>query len=177
MLPVWIAIAATVLLASIAAHLSTFFGIDPMDVVPGVMFIHVAIFPPFFAAILYARKAAGTGKGAQGLVLKQAPRWLRLTTSIFFAYAFINFALFFFHTSGGSPEHRNGGYELRSHGRLIREITEQEYHLQRAYVVRGFSGHWMLFSSAAITFLVGSKRMLASKQAFAVQPWPLTDRP
>src|SRR5207248_1208759 len=55
-LRIWCLFAAAVLLISAAVHCSTFMSIDPMQAIPGVMFIHVLIFPPFFAAIYYARK-------------------------------------------------------------------------------------------------------------------------
>ena len=48
----WSWVAAAVLCVSIAAHVSTFLGIDPIAECPGVMFIHLAIFPPFIAAVL-----------------------------------------------------------------------------------------------------------------------------
>ena len=158
-LRVWTLVAAVVLLLSLAAHFSTFLGIDPMEAIPGVMFIHVLIFPPFGAAIYYARKTAGSDQAHQTRVMKTSPRWLRLLTTIFGAYAVINFIAFTVFSEGGVPQKKNGKFMLHSHGRLIREMTEAEYHKHQAYVVRGFSGHWMLFSSAALMMLVGADRM------------------
>jgi hypothetical protein len=73
------------------------------------------------------------------------PIWARYVVKAFFAYALINFALFFFLSKGGVPEVREGKYVLHNHGDVIRELSEDEYELQKAYVVRGFSGHWMVF--------------------------------
>jgi hypothetical protein len=47
---------------------------------------------------------------------------------------------------GGSPSVENGNYYLHNHGQKIRDLSKEEYQRFSAYVVRGFSGHWMLFS-------------------------------
>lgn len=159
MLIAWCWAAAAVLIVSLAAHVSTFLGIDPMTRWPGVMFIHVAIFPPFIAAICYANRIGGPEEKRQEKAMNAAPRWLRILTGFFFVYTFVNFAIFIVLNEGGGPEERDGKYLLMSHGRVIREITEEEYHRQQAYVVRGFSGHWMMFSCAALMLLVGASRL------------------
>jgi len=73
------------------------------------------------------------------------PRWARYTIKAFFAYAIINFALFFFLSRDGVPDVRDGKYVLHNHGQVVRELSENEYEWQKAYVIRGFSGHWMVF--------------------------------
>lgn len=78
-------------------------------------------------------------------VFAAIPRWARYTIKAFFAYAIINFALFLFLSRGGVPDVRDGKYVLHNHGQVIRELSEKEYEWQKAYVVRGFSGHWMIF--------------------------------
>jgi hypothetical protein len=55
----WCVFAASVLFVSLLVHISTFVGIDPMEAFPGVMSIHVLIFPPFVAALIYASKVGG----------------------------------------------------------------------------------------------------------------------
>ena len=155
----WCCFAAVVLIVSLVVHLSTFLGIDPMARWPGVMFIHVTIFPPFIAAICYANRIGGPEQERQNRAISAAPLLLRIVTGIFFAYALVNFAIFMVLNEGGGPEQRGGKYLLTSHGRVIRELSENEYYRQQGYVVRGFSGHWMLFSSAALTLLVGAARL------------------
>ena len=73
------------------------------------------------------------------------PRWQQYAVKGLFAYALINFALFFYRSSGGTPEERDGKYVLQNHGTVIRELSADEYERHSAYVVRGFSGHWMVF--------------------------------
>jgi hypothetical protein len=155
----WCWFAAAVLIVSLVVHASTFLGIDPMAVWPGVMFIHLAIFPPFIAAIYYASRIGGAKQGRQDRVISSAPLWLRILAGVFFAYALVNFAIFLVLVEGGGPHEREGKYVLEEHGTVLRELSEAEYHQHRAYVVRGFSGHWMLFSSAALMGLVGAARL------------------
>src|SRR5258708_18486660 len=63
--------------------------------------------------------------------------------------------LFPYTTLFRSPEERDGKYLLMSHGAVLRQLTEDEYHAHRTYVVRGFSGHWMFFSCVSLMLLVG----------------------
>jgi hypothetical protein len=151
----WILVSAIILIVSFAAHLSTFFPIDPMESIPGIMFIHVAIFPPFIAAILSANKATREQGYDHKRILQLAPAWMRTMFYAFFAYALLNFVLFFILSGGNAPTRLDGKYFLTQHGRVVREISEAEYHRQKAYVVRGFSGHWMMFSVAAMAMLTG----------------------
>src|SRR5260370_6600612 len=155
----WCWFAAALLIVSLVVHTSTFLGIDPMVVWPGIMFIHIAIFPPFIAAIYYSERIGGKEQGRQDRLINSAPLWLRILTGLFFAYALVNFAVFKVLSEGGGPHERDGKYVLQEHGTVLRELSEAEYHQQRAYVVRGFSGHWMLFSSAALMGLVGAARL------------------
>jgi hypothetical protein len=170
----WCWFAAAVLLVSLAVHVSTFLGIDPLEKWPGVMLLHLAIFPPFFAAICYANCIGGPKHGRQDRVVKSAPRWLQVLTGVFFAYALVNFAVVMVLVEGGGPSERDGRYFVTSHGTVFRELTEAEYHQQRAYEVRGFSGHWMLFSSAALMGLVGTARLRRRSAAAPAPTLPPT---
>jgi hypothetical protein len=64
-----------------------------------------------------------------------------------------SFVVSLVHTSGGSPSEQNGLFVMESHGRITRVLTAEEYHRQRAYLVRGFSGHWMLFYLFSLSML------------------------
>ncbi len=153
----WSCLAAAVLAVSLVVHASTLLGIDPQTKWPGVMFIHVAIFPPFLAAIYCSwRPGRPSGEG-QSQAFDRAPRWLRIMSGAFFVYALVNFALFMVLSQGGGvPDQRDGKYVLHSHGKVLRELSEAEYHQQRAYEVRGSASHWMMFACAALTLLWGT---------------------
>jgi hypothetical protein len=152
----WAAMASAVFVASLAAHLATFVGIDPLESVPDVMLLHLTMFPPFIAGIVYAKKSQRGGLTPQQFQAA-VPRWLQLLVAVSFVYAMVNFGLFMALSAAGAPTKRDGRYFI-AHGRAVaHEITEAEFHQQQAYVVRGFSGHWMLFSSAALLMIVGSR--------------------
>jgi hypothetical protein len=155
LLRAWIWLAAVVLVVSLVVHVSTFFGVDPMEVFPGVMFIHLAIFPPFIAAVVYVKKVSRQTGRAEEKLFDLAPKWMRVVVGGFFVYAIANFIIFIFLVQGGGPEQRGSKYYLMSHGHIIRELSEAGYHQMQGYVVRGFSGHWMLFSSGAVLLLTG----------------------
>ena len=71
-------------------------------------------------------------------------------------------AILFFVTfvlgEGGVPAVLAGKKVIHSHGKIIRELTDAEYERQQSYVVRAFSGHWMLFYSVGITALYSKLR-------------------
>ncbi|MCA9536477.1 MAG: hypothetical protein KC593_22495 [Myxococcales bacterium] len=54
--------------------------------------------------------------------------------------------------AGGTPDLRDGVYVLHNHGTVVREITLAEYERFRTLTVRGFSGHWMIFSAVPLVF-------------------------
>lgn len=90
----------------------------------------------------------------QSKLLGLAPRPLRIACGVVATYALINFVLFMALMEGGSPSTKDGKYYLHNHGRMIRELTKGEYQRFRAYEVRGFSGHWMMFSIVPMTYFL-----------------------
>jgi len=128
---------------SLFVHLVTFFGIDPAKHVPWVWVLHLGIFVVFVPMVLM--QGSSLRKDLWNDLFAAVPRWARYAIKGFFAYAVINFALFMFLSEGGVPGERDGQYVLRNHGQIIRELSESEYERQKAYVMRGFSGHWMVF--------------------------------
>ena len=131
------------LFRSLAVHLTTFLGIDPSKHFPWVWGLHICIFIVFIPMLFVQGKTPKKDFWAR--FFTDLPLWVRSAVAVFFAYAIINFALFFFLSEGGVPGIRDGKYVLHNHGHMIRELSEVEYELQKAYVLRGFSGHWMVF--------------------------------
>lgn len=123
-------------IASLLVHLLTFAGINAADYVSWVWVLHLGIFVGIIPLI---------GKDLRSEVLAPMPRWAKVAVIFFTAYAVINFILFIVLSTAGAPDIWDGKYVLHRHGSLIRELSEREYHLQQAYVLRGFSGHWMFF--------------------------------
>jgi hypothetical protein len=119
--------------ASVLVHSLTFIGISAAEYVPWVWVLHLGIFIAIIPLV-----------GKRDL-LAGVPPWASTAVAIVSVYAIVNFFLFILLVRGGGPEIVNGKYVLASHGSVIRELSEREYHWQQAYVLRGFSGHWMMF--------------------------------
>jgi hypothetical protein len=152
-------LAAAGLVLSAAVHFSTFAGVDPLDLAPWVWLLHIGIFVVFVPAIFLANRAKAGKRESLASQFPNAPRWMAWMTGLFFAYAFVNFAVFIFLMREGSPHQREDGtYALTDHGRTVREISAEEFHRRQGYVARGFSGHWMLFYSASLVALVSAVR-------------------
>jgi len=100
--------------------------------------LHAGIFVVWFPAVLVAQKRIGITRGRDSwkVAIQGAPKWMNYMVSVFFAYAMINFVVFMFIAPTG-----------KQHG----PSTPPE-------VWRGFSGHWMLFYSAALAMLYAAAR-------------------
>jgi len=126
---------------SLAVHALTYAGIDVSRGFPLVWALHLGAILAFGAMMLGGRR----NRRAAGFVLPDWPAWAYLLVAAAFFYAFVNFVRFFSLSQGGTPEVTAGGYVLSDHGRVIQTLTEAEYWRQKAYILRGFSGHWMFF--------------------------------
>lgn len=161
--------AALGLCLSISVHFATFTGFDVMASSPLVWLLHVGIFVVWIPVVLLANRAyidSGLWRSKRGnmeAAIRSAPIWMRRLTWAFGMYAAVNFVVFFLTMSlvfgRGEPRLQNGNYVIRGkRGAVIRPSSEQEYHHFNAVLLRGFSGHWMVFYMAAITVLYSSIR-------------------
>lgn len=94
--------------------------------------LHIGIFVVWFPAVFVSIKRVGSAsrKDYWKVVLRGSPEWMRYMVYGFFGYAFLNFALFMMQAPNGAQGAN-----------------------PPAVVWRGFSGHWMLFYSAALAIL------------------------
>ena len=127
--------------ASLLTHLTTFFGVSVAQYFPWIWILHIGIFIVMIPVVISQRNRSGSWER----MLTLLPNWGKVALPIFFVYALINFALFLFLSQSGVPAIRDGKFVLASHGHVVRELSKQEYEQQEAYVLRGFSGHWMIF--------------------------------
>lgn len=97
---------------------------------PYFWMLHVGIFAVWFPTVFVSMKRVGSASRDLEVLLRGSPNWIRCMVYGFFGYALLNFALFAIQAPGG------GGGENPP-----------------AVVWRGFSGHWMLFYSAALAIL------------------------
>lgn len=179
-------LAGLIFLVSLIVHFITFLP-HPTVSMDLVWPIHVAIFIPFGAMLLLLALQKRTPRRSLWQVLKRAneqpndqadadfDRQARVIERVVHSvplpvlilgitllfYTIVNFVIFMGLVGGGSPAEDNGRYYLSNHGNYIRELTEDEYHQYQAYEVRGFSGHWLIFSfvpSAYCLFIHRSAR-------------------
>ncbi len=133
----FIALAALGLLLSTAATVFALLNVP----IPGgklVWILHIGIFIVWLPAVIVAKRAVrGTAQtDFWKIVLSGCPHWVRYALYGLFGYALINFMWFF--TSGGMQPHPTGG--------------------TTPSMVRGFSGHWMIFYGAAFAILYSAYR-------------------
>ena|SRR5687768_5369931 len=122
----WIGLAALVLVVC-AVHVSTFFDFDPQSHIPGVMWLHGVVLVLFVVMMFYgSRRKRDDGSDP---LFGSTTRWMRVVCGLIFAYAMINFILFYFLSEGGGPHDEGGGrYALKSRGAFIRPLTREEFH-------------------------------------------------
>ena len=134
---------------SLIVHLLSFIGLNIMTYVPRIWVLHLGIFvfnlPLVFSPFNWSGKKEGLRR-----YFAPMPRWARHVLHCFFAYAILNFVIFIVLSHDGSPDILDGKYVLRTDGlpenqHVIREISKEEYNLRSDRILRGFSGHWMLF--------------------------------
>jgi hypothetical protein len=129
---------------ALVVHALTFAHIDVSEKYPLVWVLHVGLFVVFVPLVFSARKVSGSNPEYRDF-RSLFSGWGNALITVVFIYAIVNFVVFMFLSQGGVPAIRDGQFILHSHGKLVRILTEQEYHDQRAYVLRGFSGHWLVF--------------------------------
>lgn len=151
-----IALAGFVL--ALVVHAAALGGVDVADRMPVVWALHVGVFVVFVPFVFSMRKSLGSKpKWRQ---LRQAlPGWVLLLCLGLMAYAAVNFLVSMQDMQGGSWSIADGKYILSDHGRLIREISAAQYHALQANLLRGFSGHWLVFYFLPfVWFMFGRKR-------------------
>jgi hypothetical protein len=145
------------LVSSFVAHVATFAGINPEAVFPQVWLLHVGIFVVWIPTVVVSKKYQGQDFWKASM--RFSPVWLRGMCGALFTYALFNFFFcIFVLQKGGVPSEIDGKKVLHSHGSVIRELTDEEYERHRAYGVRTFSGHWMLFYGVATGVLYSQWR-------------------
>lgn len=141
--------------ASLAIHAGTFFPWGVGADAGWPFALHVLIFIPFVAMVLsLAREGRREGLDTFLRSIPLAPRILVLAV---FVYTGLNFAAMLQGTEGGTPQVQGDGYVLSSHGRVIRSLTREEYDEKNRVILRGFSGHWMLFFLVPACFFTFSR--------------------
>jgi hypothetical protein len=143
---------------ALAVHLLTFGESRLQPELSGIWILHVGLFFVFVPMIFSVRRRFGQ-KLTHHDLLSLLPVWATRLVAIVFVYVIVNFALFALNIRGGSPGVHAGAFVIQDHGRVIQEISESQYRQLQAYVIRGFSGHWLVFYLVpALYFLAGRPR-------------------
>ncbi|TCJ14252.1 hypothetical protein EPD60_09625 [Flaviaesturariibacter flavus] len=154
--------AAICWLLAILVHIGSIAGFDVGDKVPFIWLLHLGIFIVWIPTILsirnneevaaYQKQEVKRPLGIFKIIFKRTPIWLTIISVLGFYYAVANFFLFAI-SQQGSVGFINGQRALHNHGRIIKILSEQEYHHYQANEIRGFSGHWIAFYGIATAVL------------------------
>jgi hypothetical protein len=100
--------------------------------------LHIGIFVVWLPAVLVASRLARNApqRDIWRVLLRGCPAWMRYVTYGFFVYGIVNFVFFL----SAAPKTNGSG-----------PMPPQ--------VVRGFSGHWMMFYSAAMAVLCSAAKL------------------
>jgi hypothetical protein len=129
--------------------------------------LHIAAIVVFSSMIFSIRKTSPHAGPFRpwGSVPRHVPTAVILLCVALVVYSVVNFALFVERTKDGSPIEENGRYLLLRGGKESRELSREEYDQLSIYAVRGFSGHWMVFSLIpAIYFCYFDPRRAAARR-------------
>jgi hypothetical protein len=122
------ALSAIGLVFSVVSHLSALMGgSGPLG--DKSWYLHVGIFVVWLPAVIAVNRLTQGGP-AKGHLDRSCPPWMKYMTYSFFGYGLLNFVIFMVN---GSPSSGTGFMSPAD--------------------VRGFSGHWMVFYSAALSVL------------------------
>jgi hypothetical protein len=128
----FIALAALGFVLSVAAHIAAITG-SPIRFGNAVWALHVGIFIVWLPTVLVAYRLTrgASRKDFWKIAMVGCPKWMRTALYIIFGYAILNFVLFMATAPSHPPPQGDPPPE----------------------VVRGFSGHWMIFYGAAFAIL------------------------
>ena len=143
----FIALSAIGLAVSIVVHLLAHLGYAPLGQYSFIL--HVGIFVVWLPAVL-TQFRGGVVRLQNSMnpragwrwfqqMTRRSPKWMQWMTAGFFVYGFANFALFMAVGPGSGPANAHGGPATPT-------------------VLWGFSGHWMIFYSAALTLLYSAAK-------------------
>lgn len=131
-------------IAALIVHLAAISQLFMIQDFSFVWVLHVGVFAVFVPFVFSARKNFGNTIPFQ-LLRELFPPWVLYAGKILMLYVVVNFIIFMIRSEWASPSILNGKFMLTEHGKIIREITEDEYHFYKNNILRGFSGHWLIF--------------------------------
>jgi hypothetical protein len=91
-----------------------------------------------------------------GTMFKGTPKWVLLLAIAAFIFGVINAGSLF--DSSGVTGMIDGKYVVHNHGQVIRELTEQEYLIEKSKELKGIAAAHIFFLGMGIGFLYPRKR-------------------
>lgn len=147
--------AAIVFAFATLIHIPAVFGVGLIEPNGSLFFLmHVVCLALMASYVFIIKKTNGAEKLNYNALLADLSMPVKIAVLIGFAYSIFNFAWFLLNMPY-TPVARQTGYFLLDHGKTIRAITKEEYKLAQAAIVRGFSGHWLLFSGFVLASAYG----------------------
>jgi hypothetical protein len=129
-------IAFTGFLAALLCHVMALLGIEPPGGEDVMIPLHIGIFPLWFLLIISANgTGSSTGRANMDRLFAEVPKWIRRASGFVAGYAVVNFIYFIYRTSQ-YPKHK----------------------VPFLVVLRGFSGHWMIFYGLSAMGFLGLDR-------------------
>jgi len=169
-------LAALGLLISVAANVSTFFGVEPMHRWPYLWLLHLGIFVVFIPAISVQVQNGNKKPFQWGDVVGILPAWMRWMLVLTVIYAPVSALAFAIVCGGGGPSKEpDGTYAMSSHGRILRTLTADEFHRASGYEFRFMSSWWIMFYSISLVLLLSAlkrQKALANPLNTTVQSGP-----
>lgn len=158
--------------ASLAVHLRTYFADPARSGRPSVLLLHVFCIATCFLMFPFIRRMEKLWGQKVTFAKDYGGRRGQLVISVLFAYALINFVLFLGSCVVNGQMRvweKNGTYYARGGKAGDREIGGAEYQQHQVRMLRGFSGHWMLFFALPALFFLHLKPI----DLFEPEPQPL----
>lgn len=141
------------ILTHIALHLD--YNVQDSPISPSLL--HIGIFLIFGSALILFtmenknKVNKNDRRPGPRILSKISPKPLIVLTCVIFIYAILNF-LFFMGSMPGLPTENDGRYTLSNHGKVIKEISFEEFKYYQRKEEIGRLGHWMWFYCAGLLF-------------------------
>jgi len=147
-------------IASLVVHLGTYFADYARSDHQIVFVLHGLCLAMCFLMLPFTRRMEKLWGRRATFDKDYGGRKGRRIINVVGAYALINFALFLgISVANGQMRvwEKDGVYHARGWKSADREISEAEYRQHKVRVLRGFSGHWMLFFALPALFFLQLK--------------------
>ena len=139
-----------------------------------IFILGIMAFPPFVIALKEAekhlRRRNTSTKNLWKHYLCYTPKWLKKGLWVVGTYVMFNFvfSLMILNEGGLTPEIHGDKYVLAYQGKVKKEVSETQYFKHKAYLLRGSSGHSILFQLMGVAIFISVQEAIKRKSNFNV---------